>query len=475
MKAEAIVDSEGSGSFTLEGTEPRHLAAGSESAAVAEVLRLTVTAAAAAAESVELTAHLPGRVDVLLVSPYGAIERISAEEHVAVAELHQEEQTASATPIQRAGRRNATMLGVAAAGLTGVLLVGGVGFVGLGGDEPTTAAGPSNSAATATIRIHSPVPPKWTQRASWAADLAEGTDPVVTSDKHVAHIGPDDTVYVTDPATGKTLLTSRAKSAPTSLGVFVEPTSGVAWLADGELHTWTADDGEKSFPAEAGAELRVGGGSPMLWKQGSTEVAGIASGKLVRTALPDDTIPLGIVDDTVVSSDLGPSLWRTPLTGGKPTSVPLSDPASDAGRVIRRWIGMEGDRMLIAWSVPGKPKKTTIRLYDARTGEVLDQINAPWSRIEWAVLVSSADRLHPAVGPVFVEDTTMLLARDTRVVALGTRATRYGLLDETPGLVDDRGGWTSFPAGTTVPSGIGSNGEAIIHIGERVYALPLAK
>ena len=378
-------------------------------------------------------------------------------------------------PARPAGR----VVGLVAACLTGVLLAGGLGFLGvttLNDDRgPSEAQRPAASSPTSapTVYIPANVPPAWDQAALWAADIAEGTYPVVTAAGDVAHITPDHTVRVTDTATGATLLASPAVQRPSSLVTFVGPSPGVAWLADGELHAWTREGGEETYRAQPGAELYGGGDTPMLWREDSTTVTGLVDGHLAQATIPDGTTPLGIAGSTVVASAGSPPLWVAALDGGAPASVPMGK--KDGDRVVRRWIGMEGDRLLIAWSVPGRPETTRVKLHNALTGKVIAAVNAPWSAIESAVLVGSADKRHPAVGPVFVADTTLLLARTPEVQALGTTAARYGLIGQTVGLVDDRGEWTAFPTGTKVPMGLGPNGEAVISVLGRVYALPRAK
>lgn len=471
---------DGSGVITLDG-QTQTVQTGSLNEATAALLAIARQRAAATGVPVELIAQAADQPRTgLRVTPTGEVIEDRAILARRLSRAPRPETGATPAASGHAGR----VLGIAAASMTGILLVGGLGYAALTltnedaqapqGPSTTPSSASSSPTAGPTVYVPTTVPKGWAQQAVWADDLAEGTYPVVTLDGYAAHITPYNTVKITNPHDGQTLVTSEHGALPAALVTFTEPAPGVAWLVEGQLHTWTAQDGEKAYPVRNGVNLYGAGTEPMLWAKGTSSVFGLHDGQLVEVTIPDGTVPMGLTGGSVVSSSGREPLWLTPLSGGPPKSVDLTG-KKDQGRVIRRWIGMEGQRVIIAWSVPGDHRTTTVRLHETRTGRVTASTNAPWAAIEKAALVSSQDKRHPAFGPVFVAGNDVLVARNTAIQALGSSTRRFGLLDGITGLVNDRGAWNAFTPGTAVPVGFGPGGEAIIRVSGRVYSVPLAK
>lgn len=382
---------------------------------------------------------------------------------------------------RRPGTGGKTRVALIAGGAVAVVLalvVGGYFVISATGDDPAPDKAASTSpTSSGTVYIPALAPKGYSTGAIWADTLADGTYPVVSLDGMVGSIAPDNTVKITNPHTGDTLLASPNSTLPRGLVTFTESpdgtqTSGIAWLVGTELHTWTKDDGEKTYQVDKDAGLYGSGSSPMVWAQGSNQVSGLVDGRLVTASIPADTTPMGITDGHVISSTGRLPVWVTPLAGGAPKPVALTSKKDKVA--VRRWIGMAGSNLLIAWTTKDF-KTAVVRLHDALTGKVLAQARVPWASVKKPGLVSSQDKRHPAVGPVFFAGNKVTVAKNTNIQALSNLSTRYGLLGDTTGVVGPDGSWTPHRSDTAIPIGTGPGGEAIVRVSGRVYSLPLAK
>lgn len=363
----------------------------------------------------------------------------------------------------------AAVVAILAVGYFGIRLISDSDAASSGQDEPAPAsATPSDGVAY----VPALAPDGYTTTAVWSADLAEGSYPIINAAGHVATVSDDNEIAITNPSSGEVLHSSPNDAAPATVVTFNEDGPGFAWLADGALHRWTEGSGETTFDVPADAGLYGTGTGLMLWVSGSTAVSGVVDGELVTVTIPTDTTPMGVADGVVFSSSGRLPLWGTPLAGGAPTAVALE--GAPEGAAVRRWVGLAGQRLIVAWTT-GQANTVAVHLHDPLSGQTVSAVNVAWPLVESAGLAISQDKQRSGVGPVAFDGAQPVISQneDVQVRAFGDD-TAYGLAGESAGTVSADGSWQAYPAGTAVPIGNAPDGEAIVRVGGRAYALSLA-
>lgn len=184
-------------------------------------------------------------------------------------------------------------------------------------------------------------------------------------------------VLAKEPLDGNVVLTQE-----TALGEEM----GMVWQIGNSLHGWVPSIGAKpSVTSElpAGATISAAGSSLLLQLPDGKAMTFAATG-LVPVTVPEDRVPLGVDNGSLLSARFTGPLAISSLDGRQRSDVPLNPPAENLQ--IVQWVTAGHGVAVLLWSAfpdskdPSNP--TTIAVYRLSTGELLSRMEVTKARID---------------------------------------------------------------------------------------------
>ena len=342
-------------------------------------------------------------------------------------------------PVKPSRKKRALIL--VAAGLTGVLVIGGGAFVlghALGDEEPVAVETAPPPPAGAGTDIPVGLPPAFSRTAAWSAQVDDKAVVRELSDGRLLTITEARTLTILDPDRGEPQWVG--SSAPTDLTDVHETTwqgrPVLAAASSQSLTLWPLDDTEGtvapvSVDLDARAEVTYAGTAPLIDLGDYTVTApATESSEAHRVTLPPGAVPAAAGADGVIRSLTDEAVWTTNPDTGEHERIDLATPEGADG-APEDVIGLTADHALVQWSGDGS-SDTTLALIDLTTGTVAAQATArPPSDSD--VLHSDPDAQTAVIGDVFIsygDDPAVVDLDGLDVTAVDGRQL-YGSRDRT--------------------------------------------
>lgn len=351
--------------------------------------------------------------------------------------------TAPDAPVKPSRKKRTLIL--TAAGLTGVLVLGGGAFVlghALGGDEPEPVATTQPPPPGYGTDIPVGLPDAFADHAAWTTEVNDTALAREMHDGRILTLTADRTLAILDPERGETQWVG--SSAPTDLDEVHETTwQGRPVLASASsqsLSLWPLDDGEDqaapvTVSLDASADVTYAGTAPLIDLGDYTVLApATPTSETKRITLPPGAVPAAVTDGAI-RSITDEAVWSTDPETEEHEQVNLDAPKGAKGSP-EAVIGLTADHALAEWKQKDS-SKSSLALIDLTTGDVEAHATVTRPPSDSDPLISDADAQTAVIGDVFVS-----YGNDPALVELETFETTaikghrlHGTADQEPATV----------------------------------------
>ncbi|GAA1564929.1 hypothetical protein GCM10009789_18130 [Kribbella sancticallisti] len=329
---------------------------------------------------------------------------------------------------------------------------------------PPPSVGPDQFAAR-------PVPPGWSEKASWTVDIKPDTAPAVSPDgSEVAILTTDEKVAVFDSA-GKVLWQDKVpRDAETPVYTTIDSKPVLAVAAPETLYYWAGDGAEPiELELPNSAEVQFFGSSPLIVLSSEAGTSIVSGGEL--KAVPNQprlsTTLLAEGDKALMARYAGPLYWSQP--GKDLSTVQLTAPKGlkDVDHIVAASPG----QVLVLWKSATVDQVVPV-VHSTATGAIVATCPAAsTSDVSGWQLVPDTARKVAAWGECLINFTTGETSRLEGFQPLSiTGQTIYGTTDGNLVVTTPGGKVYPLPKGTARPWGLAGTHAIVVH-NSVLYAL----